>query len=321
MSGSRPTLPQPDSPRPPPRVVTRLSVDFVLHAARTLSRHFEGDLLGGLVLLALLQRHLAYGTANGEADAEKPVSAKSLARSLKAAPETMRRCVLRLAAKDWCTRIGQQGVVLSQTVAGKAKIAALLSDIRDDFGVFLSNLKTIGFDFDLMDRGAVSQGADNGTPAPAIAALPGIDAVIISFGLRIVEVGSAPFDNDYTLTCVFSAIMTANSSPFAYDPTETWRYGTRDTPPPDEARRPASIAEVSELLGIPYETARRHANRLVSLGACLRDSRKGLLIPMELMQNFASLDMGIDMARRFSQMVGELKRLGFDFRSVKASPR
>ncbi len=288
-----------------------------MRATRALARHFEGDLLGGLVLLALIQRHLAHIAAHGEADAEKAVSAKSLARSLKTAPETMRRCVLRLVEAEWCTRVDRQGVVLSQTAAGQAKIAALLADLRADFVVFLSYLKTIAFDFDLMQRAAAPPETDAQVPAQDIAALPGIDSVIINFALRIVEIGAAPFGNDYVLTCVFSAIMTANTSPFAYDPTETWRYSTRDTPPPDEVRKPASFAEVSELLGIPYETVRRHAKKLVSLGVCLRDARKGLIIPMEVLQAPSYLGMGVDMARRFSQMVGELRRLGFDFRSLK----
>ena len=113
---------------------------------------------------------------------------------------------------------------------------------------------------------------------------PGFDRVMLNFGLRVVDCGTTPFGNDYVLTCVFSAIMSANASPFAYDPREAWRYGSYTTPPPDNARRPANLTEISQILGIPYETARRYVNALIARGHCTRDARKGLLIPMDLLQ-------------------------------------
>ncbi len=316
---------------PPPRLVGRLCIDFILRAVRAVTRNLDGDILGGLVVLALLQREysqLPAGTLDArEHAAARPISVKSLARSLKSPPETMRRCVTRLIATDWCTRFDKQGVLLSQTLRAREKTAVLMADIRSEFATMLTDLRSIDFDFDLMDRAPVPDDVPN-AEIPIFAAdkkmagaqLPpsaGFDRIMLNFGLRVVDCGTTPFGNNYVLTCVFSAIMSANASPFAYDSREAWRYGGHATPPPDDVRRPASLAEISQILGIPYETARRYVNALVARGHCVRDARKGLLIPMELLQSPLSLATGMEIVGRFVQMVGELKHQGFDFRALR----
>jgi DNA-binding IclR family transcriptional regulator len=311
---------------PPPRVVGRLCIDFILRAVRSVSRHLDGDILGGLVVLALLQRELSQIAANEapEQATPRPISVKSLARSLKSPPETMRRCVVRLIENGWCVRVDKQGIVLSQTASAREKTAALLTDIRNDFSLMLADLRSIDFDFDLMDRASDVDGRpDAETRSAAVRATsipsplpPGFDRVMLNFGLRVVDCGTTPFGNDYVLTCVFSAIMSANASPFAYDPREAWRYGSYTTPPPDNARRPANLTEISQILGIPYETARRYVNALIARGHCTRDARKGLLIPMDLLQSQPSILTGMEIVGRFVQMIGELKHLGFDFRGL-----
>jgi hypothetical protein len=185
----------------------------------------------------------------------------------------------------------------------------------------LADLRSIDFDFDLMDRATdPDDGRDVETrfrPVNVPSPLPaGFDRVMLNFGLRVVDCGTTPFGNDYVLTCVFSAIMSANASPFAYDPQEAWRYGSYTTPPPDNARRPANLTEISQILGIPYETARRYVNALIARGHCTRDARKGLLIPMDLLQSQPSILTGMEIVGRFVQMIGELKHLGFDFRTL-----
>src|SRR3974390_2838411 len=318
MNADTSTLPLWESASPPNYLIMLASADFAQRAARTISRHFEGNLLAGLVLLALLQRRFSLATFGpAEREAAQAVSAKSLARSLNAAPETMRRCVVRLIENGWCTRLGRLGIVPSQSAAGEEQIATFLADIRADFLMFLSCLKSVGFDFDLMGRATLHREANAQAAPPDIASLPGIDAAIVNFGLRIVEIGAAPFDNDYSLAWVFGAIMMANAAPFAYDATKAWLYSTYETQPSDEACRPTNLAEVSQNLGIPYETARRHVNRLISLGVCLRNDRKGLLVPTEIFRMASSVSVTMDLTKRFSQMVSELKRLGFDFSSVQ----
>lgn len=53
---------------------------------------------------------------------------------------------------------------------------------------------------------------------------------------------------------------------------------------PDELRRPVSVLGVSQFLGLPYETARRHTGRLEKMGFCRRVGGKGVVIPGEVLR-------------------------------------
>lgn len=53
---------------------------------------------------------------------------------------------------------------------------------------------------------------------------------------------------------------------------------------PDELRRPVSVLGVSQFLGLPYETARRHTGRLEKMGFCRKVGGKGVVIPAEILR-------------------------------------
>lgn len=318
--------------KPAARVVTRLVVDFVLRCIRAATRNFEGDLLGALVFLVLLQaRHSRIPLRSGGAPApnggetQRPISVYSLAQSLKTPPETMRRCVGRLIARGWCVRADGKGVVIPDELPADARNVQLVREMHRAFWRMLADLKDIGFDFDLMDRASLSTDdvavglavLPDAAPTEATARKlsdPAIERVIVDFVLRFIESGVAPHNNDYVRSCVFVAIMSANAAPFAYDPEKAWHYATHDTPPPDAARRAASLAEISQILGMPYETVRRYVNALIADGLCVRDERKGLTIPMSILQSPEALNVGFGVTMRFAQMIGDLKRLGIEFR-------
>jgi biotin operon repressor len=79
--------------------------------------------------------------------------------------------------------------------------------------------------------------------------------------------------------------------------------------PPDEARQPVSVYLVARELGISYETARRHVQRLIKAGRMVR-SADGIMVPGQI---FAQQEvMGLTHrnylnTRRF---IDELKGLG-----------
>ncbi len=54
---------------------------------------------------------------------------------------------------------------------------------------------------------------------------------------------------------------------------------------PDELRRPVSVLGLSQFLGLPYETTRRHVARLIKLGYCRKVGGKGVIIPGEVMRS------------------------------------
>ena len=53
---------------------------------------------------------------------------------------------------------------------------------------------------------------------------------------------------------------------------------------PDDLRRPVSVLGVSQFLGLPYETARRHTGRLEKMGFCQKVGGKGVVIPAEILR-------------------------------------
>ncbi|WP_296599302.1 hypothetical protein [Phenylobacterium sp.] len=51
-----------------------------------------------------------------------------------------------------------------------------------------------------------------------------------------------------------------------------------DEPPQDENRRPISILAIANGLGLPYETTRRHVEKMIAAGQCAR-VRGGVIVP------------------------------------------
>jgi DNA-binding transcriptional regulator YhcF (GntR family) len=307
--------------KPAPRIVTRASLDFIARTGRAIAMATDGDLPGGLALLALLRhRKPAADTSGGE---DNPIAVQSLARSLKIPPETMRRAMNRLIARGWCRRVPARGVVISDAALSSPELEALLESLRTDFIRMLVDLKSIGFDFDVMDRAsedntelapALQDLADGRSePAPAADADGRFDRTILDFILRFADSGLSAHGDDYVRSYVFIAIMSTNASPYTQDPDLAWRYATHDAPPPDEARRPVSLSELAQITGIPYETTRRYVGRIAAAGHCVRVGNKGIVIPTAVTQDPEILKTGVDITRRFAQMIGELKRQRFDF--------
>src|SRR5580658_6864512 len=131
--------------RPPVLVATRASVTFLMQSVRATTRHVDGDILGGITVLALLQDFCTQQAQRGSAvnGSARPVSVQSLARSLKTPRETMRRCVARLIALGWCRRVAPHGVVLSDSATAGAKIDLFMAEIRAAFYAMLVDLKQI----------------------------------------------------------------------------------------------------------------------------------------------------------------------------------
>jgi DNA-binding transcriptional regulator YhcF (GntR family) len=312
--------------RPPARVVSRIVSDFLLRSVRIITQQVNGDLLGGIAVLALMQGRYAQCASEGpEAGSPRPVSVQSLARSLKTPAETMRRCAARLLALGWIERVPAKGVVICEAGRAGSELAGLMRDIRAEFWRMIADLKAIGFDFDLMDQASNALAPDVAEPsglAPEprprdIRAIdPAIDRAILDFGLRIVDESTSPFSNDYVMTCILAAIVSANASTIAYDPEATWTYASESESPPEATRRAVTLAEISQMLGIPYETTRRYVNTLLTRGICVRDERKLLYIPMPLIDSPISQVTRANIVRRFVQVVTELKRLGVDFRAI-----
>ena len=82
-------------------------------------------------------------------------------------------------------------------------------------------------------------------------------------------------------------------------------------PPPDEARRPVSVLALSQSLGLPYETTRRHVEKLVKSGYCVR-VHKGVIVPAASMDTEAHREMLAANLVNLRRLVRGLRSAGVD---------
>lgn len=96
-----------------------------------------------------------------------------------------------------------------------------------------------------------------------------------------IAIASDAIDQDLVSTLMFLAITRDNTRDLTVDSQTSGAYSGMDQIPPDDLRRPVSVYALARELGLPYETARRHANKLAAAGLAKR-SGEGLLIPAEV---------------------------------------
>lgn len=61
-------------------------------------------------------------------------------------------------------------------------------------------------------------------------------------------------------------------------------YDSIEKAPPDEMRRPVSVLALSAMLGLPYETTRRHVAKMLKTGECVR-AKGGVVVPTAIVEN------------------------------------
>lgn len=136
------------------RQLGRISSDFTLLGTATLRGLFGGELLAGLIFLAINVanvRHLAeipdgrYATAEDPPpDAERrPISALGLSRELGVPAETVRRHVRQLEATGYCGSV-KGGLVIPTHVLMQPKFKAAVADSARHLAWLLEELVRVG---------------------------------------------------------------------------------------------------------------------------------------------------------------------------------
>jgi hypothetical protein len=129
--------------------------------------------------------------------------------------------------------------------------------------------------------------------------------------LRNVEVLSEAADGDLMGGLIFSAILQANVRPIANDPKLGKTYGQLDTIPPDEMRWPVSVNALAESLKIPYETTRRHVNKLIKDGFCVKVANRGVIVPASVVGQERMIKAAFQQYSHLMHFLGQLKDIGF----------
>lgn len=127
---------------------------------------------------------------------------------------------------------------------------------------------------------------------------------------RILALLASAHGGDITRAIVYFAIANANTSHIEQRGLGE-AYASIDTAPPDEERRPVSVLSLAQMLGMPFETARRHANKLIADGKCQR-VRGGLIIPQAHAETDEMKQLALTNLQNVRRFMRELRRAGVD---------
>jgi len=304
------------------RPVLRAGCAFVLRVIANITKLAGGDLRSGLVFLALWTANMrpimqsaandTYGGMDTLPPDEmiRPIAVHALSESLLIPYETTRRHVEKLVAKGLCVRDGRGVRVAVATVAGNPEVAAMIANALPSLLLFLDDLRRSAFDF-----------APYRQPLPVTAPLPpsgelppnarALLRVCSDYVARCVDVLGRLYDNDFAAGLVHTAIWMANVDGIRRGP-ENLTYGALHVLPPDGLRQPISISALAAGLAMPFETARRHVNKLLRARMAVRTG-KGLVVPRAVLEQPRVIESARAVHAHSVRLVAELYRAGFDF--------
>lgn len=88
-------------------------------------------------------------------------------------------------------------------------------------------------------------------------------------------------------------------------------YDGIDKAPPDEMRRPVSVLALSAMLGLPYETTRRHVAKMLKTGQCVR-AKGGIVVPTAVVEDPRRTEMLEVNVMNLRRLVRGLRSAGVD---------
>ena len=265
-TGRSATIKAPPMPRDA-RPVTRVSMEFLMRGVDALTE-FEANVLDALVILTLLHAELMGETRH-------PIPVRHIARLLDVPYETVRRRARTLVVQGGCVA-GEEGLVLPVGWQRRRPFLKLLRKLYIEGAHLLTDLASIGVAKRAV-RTSRRQSAPDLDPDQMAIALAA--ASLLLAGSRALR---RFWDDDLTRALVFTAIWTANVKHVTNTAPAANRGVLRD-----EQRLPVSRLAISRSLRLPYETVRRHANRLVRQGLCEHRGRRALVVPAQAHERLA----------------------------------
>ncbi|WP_372786659.1 hypothetical protein [Phenylobacterium sp.] len=146
-----------DPPEDKSRLVARLAADYLLRSLTMIGELSHGELLTGLVNLALVQANVAHlDRVSSGFDAidkpppdevRRPVSVLSLSASLGLPYETTRRHVARMLATGQCVRV-KGGIVVPTAIVEDARRSKMLEANLVNLRRLVRALRSAGVDMD-----------------------------------------------------------------------------------------------------------------------------------------------------------------------------
>jgi hypothetical protein len=294
------------------RLVGRLSGAYVLRVCRLMIDVF-GDVRVGLLAQAIHTANTAHLDPRTEAgrriagpdgilpdDLRRPVSVSRLAESAGLPFESTRRIVQGLVSAGHCVRV-EDGVITPGSTLRRPEQAHMTMANLGYTRKFVQDLQGFG----LVDASASAWTRLSEETSEVVLARS-VARVTSAYILRALEL-LARRDGDIRAGIVEQTIFTANTAHLDTRPSEGLRYAAIDDPPPDEVRRPVSIARLADSLGLPYETVRGQAHRLVRAGLCLR-VEGGLIVPRAVLDRPGAVSVNLANVAHVRKLVWDLQR-------------
>lgn len=155
-SNSPPPAPSPD-PADKTRLVARLTADYLLRSLKMIGELAQGELLTGLVNLALVQANVGHLDPAGSAfdsldsippdEVRRPVSVLSISASLGLPYETTRRHVAKMVETGQCLRV-KGGVVAPTAAVADPRRSEMLEQNLVNLKRLYRNLRNAGVPLD-----------------------------------------------------------------------------------------------------------------------------------------------------------------------------
>jgi DNA-binding IclR family transcriptional regulator len=297
------------------RIVTRLSSAYLLREFQMTTDAFGGMRAGLLArtIHAANTAHfnvhnewgrLAVGTnVNFPDEVRRPISVTRLSESLSLPFESTRRIVQRLIDDGTCVRV-DGGVILPRTTVERPEIVRAVVANAGYVNRFLRDLKAAGLIERTSSAGSgIADAALGDTFAARVVARLSAEYLLRAMQL-LVEAYSDIRDG-----MIAHTIVTANTAHLDARNGDGWRYAGIDETPPDEVRRPISVARLGESLGLPFETARRHVKRLMDAGDCIRIDG-GLIVPQVVVERPSAVRSAIANVGFVRKFVRDLEAAG-----------
>ena len=306
----------------PTRVIIRVMTEFMLDAVKANAAPHDGDLLQTVLFSTVRSaglNHLAHGAEARHIfetldqltnDNLRPVSINAVAQSFALPYETARGAVSRLAQGGYCLKV-TGGIITPVEALVRPEIIRAEHAVTALLGEAIGRLGALGLAFDQIAQMGGMEASLAASSAPGPPPARQLSWIATDFLIRTVE-SLVLILGDFTASLVFAGVMAANAKTITDDPHLAWAYPGAATPPPDALRRPVSVRGLAETIGMPFETVRRHVNRLTGQGDLARLD-DGVMVPVAVMQSERFLKNGAVAILRFARLIADLKRAGYVF--------
>lgn len=301
----------PQAPNNRTRIAARLAIGFALDLVKL--GGFGRDVVDGLLLAAISQANIAQVTRNPELQRayarldqpppdslRRPVSVSAIANSLRIPFETARRRIAALIDLG-VVKTTPRGVLIP-TAPLDSPIYKFVAQAHYDLVRNLyRRLRTVGL-LENLARPAPPDFDPDNPPVRLVVRLS------TDYALRLADPVSLHV-GDLVSGLVLMDLAHANTQDFPDDAGGQAQGWDAASFMPDDARRAIRPAELSERLGVPLETIRRHLRRLTEADRCER-TENGYRVPARVLAREPFVQFMVDNQSHLLRLFGQLAEFG-----------